>query len=311
MSTIDGTVYDDRTPPTLDRTALPRRPDHATVLLVAPTYFDVRYRINPYMGGVVDGARARSEWDRLRRAYERYAERVVVLDPDRYGTPDPEESGRDHVAPARLPDLVFAANLGLATADGDGVVLARMATAERAAEPVHFARWCRAVGYDVHELPGEAAFEGTGDAIWHPGRRLLWGGYGVRTERAAYDEIAPLVDAPVVPLELADERFYHLDVCFAPLTEETVLIVPEAFDAAGRDRIDALFERVIEAPLSEATDGLACNCHCVDGRHVLLGAGNPETERRLRDAGFVPVPVSTAEFRKAGGSVRCLSLSLG
>ncbi|MFC7096317.1 dimethylarginine dimethylaminohydrolase family protein [Halobaculum marinum] len=311
MSTIERTVYHDRTPLPLERTALPARPDHDTVLLVAPTYFDVRYRINPYMGGRVNGARARSEWDRVRQTYERYAERVVVMDPDRYGTPDPSESGRGHVAPASLPDLVFAANLGVPTADGDGVVLARMATAERAGEPAHFARWCRAVGYDVFDLPGDAAFEGTGDAIWHPGRRLLWGGYGVRTERAAYDGLADLVDAPVVTLELTDEHFYHLDVCFAPLTEETALVVPEAFTDEGRARIDALFETVVEVPLDEATGGLACNCHCVDGEHVLLSSGNPETERRLRDAGFTPVPVDTTEFQKAGGSVCCLSLLLG
>ncbi|MFC7137206.1 dimethylarginine dimethylaminohydrolase family protein [Halobaculum litoreum] len=302
-------MYDDRAPPPLDRPTLPRRPAHDTVVLVAPTYFGVRYRINPYMGGRVDAARARSEWDRLRRVYERYAERVVVLDPDRYGTPAP--GGADHVPPAALPDLVFAANLGFPTADGGAVVRARMATDERAGEPAHFARWCRAVGYEVYDLPGDVAFEGAGDAVWHPGRRLVWGGHGVRTDRAAYDDVAGLVDAPVVTLELSDDRFYHLDVCFAPLTESTALVVPEAFTEAGRASIDALFDEVVEVPLAEATGDLACNCHCVDGEHVLLAAGNPETERRLREAGFTPVPVATGEFRKAGGSVRCLSLTLG
>ncbi|MFC6725820.1 dimethylarginine dimethylaminohydrolase family protein, partial [Halobium palmae] len=152
---------------------------------------------------------------------------------------------------------------------------------------------------------------GCGDAIWHPGRRLLWGGYGVRTEREAYDELAAVLDAPVVTLELSSDYFYHLDVCFAPLTETTALVVREAFTDAGRAKIDALFEEVVEVPREEATGGLACNCHCVDGEHVLLASGNPETERRLEAAGFTPVPVSTSEFQKAGGSVCCLKLNLG
>lgn len=309
MSTIAHRVYDDRTPLTLDRSDLPSRPDHETVLLVSPTHFGVHYRINPYMGGRVTSGRALDQWMNVRRAYERYADRVRIVDPDDIW------SEHDGVVPdvpvSTLPDLVFAANLGVPTADGGGVVLAQMATDERAGEPQHFQRWALDDGYEVQSLSTTAAFEGTGDAIWHPGRRLLWGGYGVRTERAAYDELAALLDTPVVTLELSDPHYYHLDVCFAPLTEDTALIVPEAFTAAGRARIDALFDRVIEVPEHEATGGLACNCHCVDGEHVLLASGNPETERRLRAAGFTPVPLDTGEFQKAGGSVCCLSLLLG
>jgi N-dimethylarginine dimethylaminohydrolase len=328
VSTNTHRVCDEATPLDFGRTALPERPTHGTVLLVRPTYFDVRYRINPYMGGRVDGDRATEEWDRLRRAYERYADRVVVLDPDEVdaGTADRDPAGHgsdgsdgpktdvagDAPAPVEsLPDLVFCANLAVPTADGSGVVLAEMATEERAGEPAHFAAWCREAGFDVAVLDGDAAFEGTGDAIWHPGRRLLWGGYGVRTERAAYDELARRLDTPVVTLELSDDRFYHLDVCLAPLTEETALVVPEAFTEAGLARIEGLFERTVEVPAAEATGGLACNSHGVDGEHVLLGSGNPETERRLEAAGFTPVPVPTTEFRKAGGSVRCLKLALG
>lgn len=296
------------------------RPAHSTVLLVRPRHFDVRYRINPYMGGRVDAERARQQWRTLKEAYETYADSVAVLDPAETwaSLEDSDEAdGRwnavetdEPVAPDRLPDMVFCANHGVATPDGTGVVLASMATDERAGEPAHFAAWCDERGYDVHPAP-DYRFEGTGDAIWHPGKRLLWGGYGVRTDRAAYDDLAARFDVPVLTLELTDERYYHLDVCFAPLDESTVLIQPEAFTPDGLATIRSVFDRVLEAPREESVDGLACNCHCVDGEHVLLGAGNPETERILADAGYEPVPTPTDEFRKAGGSVCCLKLALG
>lgn len=315
MSTDVPGVHDEVATRSISLEAVRSRPDHSTVLLVHPRYFDVRYRINPYMGGRVDADRARSQWQTLRDAYETYADAVAVLDPAETGAlleaDDGERSERtDVVAPERLPDMVFCANHGVPTADGTGVVLASMATAERATEPSYFAAWCRQRGYEVLPAP-DCPFEGTGDAIWHPGKRLLWGGYGVRTAREAYDDLAARLDAAVLTLELTDDHYYHLDVCFAPLDESTVLIQPAAFTADGLATIRSVFDRVLEVPREEGLEGLAGNCHCVDGTHVLLGAGNPETERVLADAGYEPVPIPTDEFRKAGGSVCRLKFELG
>ncbi|MFC6726751.1 hypothetical protein ACFQE1_20730, partial [Halobium palmae] len=101
MATSSNPVYDDRTTLDVDRTTFPRRPDHGTVMLVRPTHFDVRYRINPYMGGRVDGGRATEEWEYVRETYERYADRVVVLDPDDVAP------GAGSVPVEGLPDIVF------------------------------------------------------------------------------------------------------------------------------------------------------------------------------------------------------------
>ncbi|MEZ5013231.1 MAG: hypothetical protein R2794_02980 [Chitinophagales bacterium] len=32
----------------------------------------------------------------------------------------------------------------------------------------------------------------------HPGKRMVWGGYGFRSEKSVYDEIARIIDAPVL-----------------------------------------------------------------------------------------------------------------
>ena len=291
------------------------RPAHDRILLVEPTHFDVTYAINPYMGGTVDRDRAREQWTDLRDAYDRYVD-VVVLDPDAIedAAADVAEEGAESGAlpapPETFPDLVFAANLGVPTADGAGILLATMATEERTGEPAYLASWGTDAGYEVLNPPADP-FEGTGDARWHPGKRLLWGGYGVRSERAAYDELTERLDVPVLTLELTDDRFYHLDVCLSPLDETTALIVPESLTDDGIDRIGSVFETVLEIPGEEAVEGMAGNAHCVDGEHVLLPAGNSETEELLADAGYEPIPVDVDEFHKAGGSVFCLSLELG
>ncbi|WP_247729948.1 dimethylarginine dimethylaminohydrolase family protein [Halovivax limisalsi] len=315
MAAPAPTVVDETEPLALDLRELRPRPSHDRVLLVEPTYFDVTYAINPYSGGDVDRDRASAQWNGLSDAYDRYAGSVAALDPDavldRLRSQEPPSVLEGPVPePADRPDLVFAANLGLATAEGDGIVLASMATDERRGEPAYLASWAERAGYEVQPAP-DGAFEGTGDALWHPGRRLLWGGYGVRTERAVYDELADRLDAPVLALELTDERYYHLDVCMTPLDASAVLIQPEAFADAGRDRIADVFETVLEIPVSESREGMAGNAHCVDGEHVLLPANNPETESILADAGYTPVPVDVGEFENAGGSVFCLSLELG
>jgi N-dimethylarginine dimethylaminohydrolase len=283
------------------------RQPHSTVVLVEPTFFDREYVINPHMGGEVDRNRAREQWEQLRELYDTRADDLQVLDPSETGSL--VEDVTDFPPAEERPDMVFVANHAVPTATGEELVLARMATEERAGEPAHFRAWAEAAGYRVHDPP-TARFEGMGDALWHPDRRLLWGGYGVRTECEAYDELAERLNATIVPIELTDDRYYHLDVCLAPLDSETALIQPEAFTEDGLAKIDALFERVLEAPADEAADGLAVNVEVVDDT-VILGSDAPETTELLESAGYDVVSVDTDEFLKAGGSVCCLTLSIG
>ncbi|TMS32849.1 hypothetical protein L596_000648 [Steinernema carpocapsae] len=41
------------------------------VLMVPPTHFTVEYTINPWMGGVVDKAKAHEQWSKLKGAIEK------------------------------------------------------------------------------------------------------------------------------------------------------------------------------------------------------------------------------------------------
>ncbi len=290
----------------LSLSAIPTREAHGTAVMVEPRYFDRVYKINPYMEGSIDRDRARTQWEHLRETLESCADDVRVLDPR-----ETQELVDDVTAPlaSNRPDMVFVANHALPTPTGEGFVLARMATDERAGEPRHFAAWARRQGYDVATAPA-ATFEGMGDALWHPGRELLWGGYGVRSEREAYDELVDRLDVPLISLELTSEYYYHLDVSLAPLSESTALVQPEAFTDDALAKIAAVFETVLEAPPAESTAALAVNLEVFDGT-VVLGTEAPETTQLLEGAGFDVVTVDTGEFQKAGGSVCCLTLTAG
>lgn len=277
---------------------LPSLPQPGRVLMTTPTYFDVQYVINPHMAdhiGEVDGKEAGRQWRTLHNAYESLGLTVNVVE------------GQEG-----LPDMVFCANQTLpfyGPVDGrHGVVMSRMHAPQRRDEVVYFEPFFRRIGYEIIHLMdrGELEFEGMGDAIWHPRTHLLWAGYGVRSSLDAYSEISSALDVPVVMLRLSDEAFYHLDTCFSVLDRETVLIYPGAFDDDGLALIRRLFNRVIEAPESEARMLFACNAHCPDDQHVLIQKGCEVTNRLLTQAGFEPLEIDTTEFLKAGGSVFCM-----
>lgn len=268
------------------------------VVLTSPTFFDVEYVINPHMTGNIGGVNreaALQQWKALRAAFAARDIEPLVVD----GQPG-------------LPDMVFCANQTLPYRDPrtgqNGVVLSRMHAPERQGEVEHYASFFNSIGYRVDHLPDgvNTDFEGMGDAIWHPSRYLLWGGYGYRTDRDAYEALSEQLDVRIIALSLTDPAFYHLDTCFSVLDRSSVLIYPGAFGEDALALIHHFFDTVVSAPEDEAREQFACNAHCPDQSHVFIQEGCDETISRLRDAGFHPVELDTSEFLKSGGSVFCM-----
>ena len=279
-------------------------PDH--ILMADPAEFDVLYAINAHMvdanGNLltVDREEARRQWWCLREALEGLGLQVDVL---------PPLEG--------FPDLVFCANqvLPIPSEVSGGaplVIASHMASEERAGEVPYVVNFLRELGYQPSALKRrDTRLEGMGDGLWHPGRRLLWGGIGPRSEAAAWTELSARFDLPVCTLELEDPDFYHLDTALAMIDERTCLWAPAAFTPEGRGLVEALFERPIAAPEGEAREGFACNALCPDQKHVLIQRGNAVTKERLEAAGLAVLELETSEFMKSGGSVFCMKLLHG
>ena len=258
-------------------------------LMCPPTHFEVAYAINPWMDVdvPVDRALAQRQWDALVAVLRDAGAEIDVLEP----------------VPG-LPDLVFTANLGLV--DGDTFIPARMRHAERRAEPAHAERWFAEHGYAIRRLSPDVVQEGAGDALPFDG--TLIGAYCTRSSAASYVDLARMVDARILPVELVDDRFYHFDTIFSPLDARTAIVAFDKLDAESARLVGELVPDPI-ALTAEETAAFSANTVVV-GRTVVMPACSPRLEGELRARGFDPVVVDVSEFLKSGGGPRCLTLAL-
>lgn len=260
-------------------------------LMCPPDHYDVDYVINPWMEGNVHKSsrdRAVDQWQQLFHIIQANAE--VDLIPPQLG----------------WPDMVFTANAGLVL--GNIVVLSRFLHPERQGEEPLFKEWFLEQGYTVYELPKDLPFEGAGDALLDREGRWLWAGYGFRSELDSHPYLAKWLDIEVLSLRLMDERFYHLDTCFCPLTDGYLLYYPPAFDAYSNRLIEMRVPAEKRIPVDDAdADNFVCNAVNI-GTTVIHNCSSQGLKRRLADKGFQVIETPLTEFMKAGGAAKCLTL---
>jgi N-dimethylarginine dimethylaminohydrolase len=259
------------------------------ILMCRPEHFGIEYEINPWMHVAVevDHERAVEEWEALHSLYTGLGESIALTTPM-----------------AGLPDMVFTANAAVLWRRR--AVLSRFHHAERAGEESHWRAALEELGFVVHDLPAEISFEGAGDALFIGDH--LFQAWGFRTDEAAHQEVARLLDVESTSLQLVDSRFYHLDTCFCPLDDHTALIAPAAFSEEAVELVRARVPRLIEVP-REVAEGFACNAMPLQGR-VISSTAAQALRSPLAAAGLEVVGLPMDEFMKSGGGVRCLSLPL-
>ena len=262
------------------------------LLVCPPDYFRIDYEINPWMhrANAVVAKDAVQQWHTLMAVFEQ--DLGVAL---------------ERMNPvAGLPDLVFTANA--AVVSGRRVALSRFRHPERQREEAYFESWFRERHYELFILDKDYFFEGAGDLLGFPDG--WFGGYRQRSDIRAFPLLSEWFQQEIIPLELIDSRFYHLDTCFCPLSGGELLYFPAAFDEYGRRAITERLDPERLLPVIEP-DALrfACNAVCV-GKDVVLPAGCPDTVRLLESRGYRTHPVVLDEFMKSGGSAKCLTLAL-
>ena len=274
-------------------------PDHPTpsqpadpipqILMCPPDFYGIEYEINPWMDRQrqVDPARAVAEWEGLVSILKDLGVDVLLLSPVE-----------------GLPDMVFTANAAMIYRQR--ARLSHFRYPQRQGEEAYHAARLEELGYDIQRVSDEMYFEGAGDALF-AGDTLV-AGYRIRSDAQGHQEIGASIGTRVIPLELVDPYYYHLDTCFCPLEDGLAIFFPEAFDVYGRTALNEIVERLIAVEVNEAKR-FACNAVVV-GRTVVTNTGCPQLQLALKDRGYRIVETPLDEFVKAGGSAKCLTLRL-
>lgn len=260
-----------------------------TILMCPPDYYGIEYEINPWMSRSrgSDLLNARTQWQDLHDLLKGCGASIELQDPVQ-----------------GLPDLVFTANAGLV--HRSTVYLSRFRHDARKGETSHDAAWFSRHGFKCVQLPEGMDFEGAGDALFVGD--TLFGGYIIRSDAAAMQWISREIGCRVIPLQLIDTRYYHLDTCFCPLDRSTAIVYLPAFDGYARQALREHVGTLIEVDEDEAAR-FACNAVVLQ-EHVVMNSGCPKLEAALKEKGYVPHPTPLDEFIKAGGSAKCLTLRL-
>ena len=291
-----------------------------------PTYYRIAYEINPWMSLRRQVAQqvAIRQWHAL---YVLLTKRLKV-------------SVQLIRSVKGLPDLPFTANAGLVM--GRTVIRSNFRHPERQGEEPIVERYFRRRHFRVVQLPRQFNFEGEGDALFL-GETLFFG-FRFRSDALAHEHLASILRCRVLPLELVDRRFYHLDTCFCPLNAETALWFPHAFDRYGRKVIEASVKDPVPVSQADALK-LCCNAIVVNPAPLPTATGSAQANglvssdwsrqnrplrqrggvnrtvvvhkgvsgafhQQLAKRGFNVCELDLSEFLKAGGSAKCLALRL-
>jgi len=259
------------------------------ILMCPPVFYGIEYEINPWMNRErqADHELAIKQWNDLLAVLLDLGAKVSLQTPVR-----------------GLPDLVFTANAAMIFRRA--AVLSRFRFEQRQGEEAHDAQWLSERGFIVVPPPEKTYFEGAGDALFCG--EDLFAGYRMRSDARGQQEIGRRLGVRVIPLELIDPYYYHLDTCFCPLAPGAAMYYPPAFDEYGRTALLELVPELIPVEREEA-QAFACNAVVV-GRTVVTNAGCPKLAASLKDRGFQPIETPLSEFAKAGGSAKCLTLRL-
>jgi N-dimethylarginine dimethylaminohydrolase len=271
--------------------------------MVDPEHFEVSYVINPWMrpdawGRAPQRNRSASQlgWTGLARALRNAGAALEIVP----GLPG-------------LPDMVFAANAAIVL-DGRAL-LARFRHAERRREESHFRTALKTLERrglldEVAELPESLFQEGAGDCVWDPLRGHFWAGHGQRSVPQAIPHLAGFYGREAVPLELVSPRFYHLDVCFCPLSGGEILFYPGAFSPDSLARIHDRVPTHLRIEATEKEAGLLCLNAVNIGRTIAMAQTSARLRTILAERNYHCVELDLSPFILSGGAAFCMTLRL-
>ena len=197
-------------------------------------------------------------------------------------------------ADERYPDCCFVEDTVVVA--GDLAVMLPIGAPSRVGEEVEVEKSLRPFKI-IKKIKPPASMDG-GDIL--KAENQLYIGLSQRTNHQAISELNSLISSQgyeAIPVPL--EKVLHLKSACSYVGSGQVVIFPGCFD----DQVLSEYNK-IEVPEPEA---YSANCLAINGT-VLFSKGFPRTKSRIESAGFKTVELEMSEFRKAWGSLTCLSV---
>lgn len=223
-----------------------------------------------------------------------------------------EEAGAEVIRAQGDPDnldSIYAFDPALLTRDG--VLLLRPGKPARRHEPESFERCLDGVPV-VGRLAEPALAEG-GDMFWLDERTLIVG-RSYRTNDAGIDAIRDaLPGVDVLAFDLPHLRgageVLHLLSLISPLDEDLVVVYLPLLPARLVELLEARGVELVEVPADEFQT-MGPNVLALAPRVGLAVEGNPQTRRRLEQAGVEMTVYRGRELSKGDGGPTCLTFPL-
>jgi N-dimethylarginine dimethylaminohydrolase len=223
-----------------------------------------------------------------------------------------------------LQDLTFTANVAMVPEHIPGrdvVIVSNFTSEPRVGEAAVAQRFFEAMGYRTYVAPHK--FEGDAE-IKHLHDNVYVGGFGIRSEAAAYRWMENTFDMKVIKVRETDDYLYHLDCTIFPLTREDTLVCTEAYK---RSEVTAIEKHTnvhavsLDMCLTGICNSVRLNNTILNASHIHELKANTEEykaerdkNRRLEDIavelGLEVSYFNLSEFHKGGALLSCLVMHL-
>lgn len=254
------------------------------IIMCQPTNFNINYQINPWMKlNSINLKKAKKQWQDLVNIYKKLKLEVSTI---------PQE--------ILFPDMVFTAD-SFISYNGKALI-SNFRFSQRKAEPNFFIPLLKLLNLEIINLPQNYCFEG-GDFRFFDKKLFL--GTNFRTDKKSIPLIKSIYNVPIIPLELINPYFYHLDTCLFILNPENIFYVKKAFSLKSRKVLMQYFPNLHEVNQQDAYNFAANSV--VIGKNIVSNIGLDNFKNQIQALGYSFWETDMSEFIKSGGSVHCLT----
>ncbi len=262
------------------------------VVMCNAEFYDVTYVINPWMKSNLNNVNrdlAIQQWKNLKEILQENGVSVKEIK----GLPN-------------CPDMVFTANHGIVIKDS--FIVTNFKHTERKPE-IAFAIKQILENENLERI--DCPFPWEGEAELFPlGEKLYIGGYGKRGTLEALKWFEERFGIEIIPLEIKDDKFYHLDTCMT-IRGKKICLYSGAFT---KESLENLKENMGDRELIEVSEHAANNfgLNCIHLHNcTIIGTLDKKTKDEMENLFNVPIlQTDMSEFVKSGGSAFCSKLFL-